>query len=135
MNIVTILLQNIFGGTRTLRFPDCPPTAPHYRGLVEFDPALCDGCGMCAFVCTSSAIKARARKDTYEWSYDPAQCTFCGRCVDVCAPHNLRMQVTRPPTYTMEGALKKSFTVTRKPPTSPKPSTPVATPAKSGTPK
>ncbi len=115
MNIVTLLIENLRDGATTFRYPDCPPTASGYRGLVEFDPMRCDGCGMCAFACTSAAIKGRSRKETYEWSYDPAQCTFCGRCVDVCAPHNLKMQSTRPPVYTVAGSLKRSYTVIRKP--------------------
>jgi formate hydrogenlyase subunit 6/NADH:ubiquinone oxidoreductase subunit I len=121
MNVVTMLLENLLHGTSTFRFPDCPPTCPRYRGLVEFDPLLCDGCGMCSFVCTSAAIKGKNRKEKYEWSYDPGACTFCGRCIDVCAPHNLKMQSQRPPVYTVNGELKKSYTVIRKPPAPPKP--------------
>jgi formate hydrogenlyase subunit 6/NADH:ubiquinone oxidoreductase subunit I len=124
--VLSLLLENLLHGASTFRYPDCPPTAAKYRGLVEFDPAKCDGCGMCSFVCTSSAIVGKARKETYEWSYDAGQCTFCGRCVDVCAPHNLHMQSSRPPIYTESGALKKAFTVIRKPPAPPKPAAKVA---------
>ena len=129
MNVVTLLMENLQHGASTFRFPECPPTCARYRGLVEFDPLKCDGCGMCAFVCTSAAIKGRRRKDTYEWSYDAAQCTFCGRCVDVCAPRNLHMQSTRPPVYTTSGALKCAYTVLRKPPA---PAAPPATPSPAG---
>jgi formate hydrogenlyase subunit 6/NADH:ubiquinone oxidoreductase subunit I len=121
MNIVNVLLENLLHGTSTFRFPDCPTPAPRFRGLVEYDPSLCDGCGMCSFVCTSAAIKGLARKDDYDWSYDPGQCTFCGRCVDICPPHNLKMQSVRPPVYLVSGALKKSYTIKRKPPAPPKP--------------
>ncbi len=79
MNIVNLLVQNFFHGPVTVRFPERPPTAPGYRGLVEFDPSKCTGCGTCAYACTSAAIKFRGRRDTYSWSYDAAQCTFCGR--------------------------------------------------------
>jgi len=131
MNVVNLLLENVSHGSSTFRFPDSPPICARFRGLVEYDPSKCDGCGMCAFVCTSSAIKGRATKDTYEWSYDPGQCTFCGRCVDVCAPHNLHMQESRPPIYTVSSALKISHTIARKPPGQPKPAP--STPAASGT--
>jgi formate hydrogenlyase subunit 6/NADH:ubiquinone oxidoreductase subunit I len=126
MNVVNLLLENVSHGASTFRFPDSPPICARFRGLVEYDPSKCDGCGMCAFVCTSSAIKGRAGKDKagkeiYDWSYDPGQCTFCGRCVDVCAPHNLHMQESRPPIYTVSGALKIAYTIARKPPGQPKP--------------
>lgn len=129
MNVVNLLLENVSHGTSTFRFPDCPPICARFRGLVEYDPSKCDGCGMCAFACTSSAIKCKASKDTYEWSYDPGQCTFCGRCAHVCAPHNLHMQAARPPIYTVSSALKISYTIARKPPGQPKPAstTPTAT--------
>jgi len=134
MNVVTLLLENLVHGTSTFHFPDFPPTCPRFRGLVEYDPSLCDGCGMCSFVCTSSAIKGRSHKDTYDWSYDPGQCTFCGRCVDICPPHNLKQQPSRPPVYTVREELKKSYTIKRKPPTPPKPAAPAEPAAASATP-
>ncbi|HVN20746.1 MAG TPA: 4Fe-4S binding protein [Dongiaceae bacterium] len=132
MNVVTLLLENLKHGSSTFRFPDSPPTCARFRGLVEYDPEKCDGCGMCSFACTSGAIKGRAGKDKngkeiYAWSYDPGQCTFCGRCVEVCAPHNLHMQESRPPIYTVSGALKISYTIARRPPGQPQPAANTAT--------
>jgi len=116
MNIVKMLVENLRLGPVTLRFPDTAPVAPRYRGMVEFDPALCTGCATCAFVCTSAAIKFRSRRDTYNWSYDAGQCTFCGRCADGCEAHAVTMQATPPPPYFESGQLKIEHTLPRKKP-------------------
>ncbi len=130
MNALALLLDNLRRGTRTLRFPARAAEPPAFRGLVQMDRDRCQGCGMCAFVCTSSAIVFRAKPTTYEWSYDAGQCTFCGRCVDACASAALTQQAARPPVYTAQGALKVELSLPRKPP----PGAPPAPAAKGGTP-
>jgi formate hydrogenlyase subunit 6/NADH:ubiquinone oxidoreductase subunit I len=116
MNVLSMLVENLFHGPVTLRYPVAPPIAPGYRGLVEFHPDLCTGCATCAFVCTSAAIKFKSRRDSYEWSYDAGQCTFCGRCVDNCEAHAVTMECAPPPLYLTSGALKHSHTLARKKP-------------------
>ena len=116
MNIVSMLVENLLRGPVTLLFPERPPLAPRYRGLVEFDPSLCTGCATCAFVCTSAGIKFKSRRDTYEWTYDGGQCTFCGRCVDGCEAKAITMQSCAPPIYATTGELKHSHTLPRKKP-------------------
>ncbi|HET6438998.1 MAG TPA: 4Fe-4S dicluster domain-containing protein [Anaeromyxobacter sp.] len=116
MNAFEFLLENLRRGSVTLRFPARAPEPLGYRGLVEMDRDRCQGCGMCAFVCTSSSIRFEARTATYDWSYDAARCTFCGRCVDGCASQAISMQHSRPPVYTREGALRVALTLPRKPP-------------------
>jgi len=116
MNIFGLLLENLRKGPVTLRFPAVVPVAPRYRGLVEFDPAICTGCATCAFVCTSAGIKFKSRRDTYEWSYDAGQCTFCGRCADGCEARAITMQASAPPSYAAPGELKRAHTIPRKKP-------------------
>jgi len=116
MNAIALLLDNLRRGTVTFRFPARAPEPAGYRGLVEMDRDKCQGCGMCAFVCTSSAIQFEAKATTYDWSYDAAKCTFCGRCVDGCASQAVSMQHSRPPVYTHDGALRVALTLPRKPP-------------------
>jgi formate hydrogenlyase subunit 6 len=134
MNALSLLLENLSRGALTLRFPARPPAPDRYRGLVQFDPEACQGCGMCAFVCTSGSIVYRPRPKVYEWAYEPGACTFCGRCVESCVSHAITMQPTRPPIYTQAGALKTSYQVPRRPPpgTAPPPPAPPAAPG--GTP-
>ncbi len=116
MNALALLVENLRRGALTLRFPARPPEPPAYRGLVQMERDRCQGCGMCAFVCTSSAIRFQAKATSYDWSYDAGQCTFCGRCVDGCASQAISMQPSRPPVYTDPGALKVALSLPRKPP-------------------
>ena len=126
MNILTMLWKNLWGGSRTLLFPERPQVSEHYRGLVRFDPTLCSGCAICRMRCTARAIEFKTGKGEFTWSYDPGHCTFCGRCVEGCKEHALSQDSECPPIYLTIGELKKSYTVARKPP-APRP-VPVATP-------
>jgi formate hydrogenlyase subunit 6/NADH:ubiquinone oxidoreductase subunit I len=116
MNALALLVDNLRRGAQTLRLPARAPEPPAYRGLVQMDGGKCQVCGMCAFVCASSAIRFQARPTSYDWSYDAGQCTFCGRCVDGCASQAISMQASRPPVYTQPGSLKVALSLPRKPP-------------------
>ncbi|MGD0859234.1 MAG: 4Fe-4S binding protein [Terracidiphilus sp.] len=126
MNILTMLWNNLRGGSRTMLFPARPKVSKGYRGLVRFDPALCSGCAICKFRCTARAIDFKSGKGTFTWSYDPGQCTFCGRCVEGCKTHALSQDAECPPVYVTIGALKQSYTVARKPAPKPAPAAPPA---------
>ena len=119
MNILTMLWNNLRGGSRTMLFPARPKETKGVRGLVRFDPALCTGCASCKMRCTSRAIEFKTGKGIFTWSYDPGQCTFCGRCVEGCKTHALSQDAECPPVYTTIGELKQSYDVVRKP--TPKP--------------
>jgi formate hydrogenlyase subunit 6/NADH:ubiquinone oxidoreductase subunit I len=125
MKILTMLFKNLLSGPRTLFFPARPPVTERFRGLVQFDAALCTGCAVCRFRCTSRAIEFKAGKGEFTWSYNPGQCTFCGRCVEGCADHALKegrldhaltQAEETPPIYLVPDELKKSYTVARRPP-------------------
>jgi len=137
MNILTMLWNNLRGGSRTMLFPARPKVSKGYRGLVRFDPALCSGCAICKFRCTARAIDFKSGKGTFTWSYDPGQCTFCGRCVEGCKDHALSQESACPPIYLTVGELKKSYTVARKAPVrpavTPKPAAPATEPVSGGT--
>jgi formate hydrogenlyase subunit 6/NADH:ubiquinone oxidoreductase subunit I len=138
MNILTMLWKNLRRGYQTLLFPARPKVTARFRGLVEFDPVLCTGCGICKMRCTSRAIDIKPGKGEFMWSYNPGQCTFCGRCVEGCtehalkeghAEHALSQQEDTPPIYTTQGELKTAYTVARRPPVRKPAATPAATPA------
>ena len=114
MCILTMLWKNLWGGPRTLLFPERPKVTQRFRGLVQFDPELCTGCAICKFRCTSRAIDFKGGKGEFTWSYNPGQCTFCGRCVEGCKDHALSQEPAPPPIYTSSGELRKSYTVARK---------------------
>ena len=120
MNMLTMLLKSLLNRSVTVRFPARPAVSQNYRGRVLFDPALCSGCSMCAFRCTSRAITFRATKTEYKWSSDAGQCTFCGRCAERCDSHALSMEQACPPVYLASGGLKCNYTMQRNPP-APKP--------------
>jgi len=119
MNILTMMWKNLWGGSRTTLFPNRPAVSANYRGLVQFDPALCSGCAICKMRCTAKAIEFKAGKGEFTWSYEPGQCTFCGRCVEGCKEHALSQDSECPPIYLTVGELKKSYTVARKAPVKP----------------
>jgi hydrogenase-4 component H len=87
-------LSNLVRGPVTTKFPGeahVPPAA--FRGKPQFDEAGCVGCGSCAEVCPSSAIRvtdprpgAPGRKRglvrKIELRYDI--CNFCGLCQARC---------------------------------------------------
>ncbi|MFZ0339763.1 MAG: 4Fe-4S dicluster domain-containing protein [Terracidiphilus sp.] len=135
MNILTMLWKNLRRGYQTLLFPARPKVTARFRGLVQFEPEYCTGCGICKIRCTSRAIDIKPGKGEFTWSYNPGQCTFCGRCVEGCVEHALKedriqhalkQQQDTPPIYLTQGELKKSYTVARRPP-APKPAAAPAT--------
>ncbi len=128
MNILAMLWKNLWGGPRTVLFPQRPVVTERFRGRVRFDPALCTGCAICRFRCTARTIEFRAGKGEFYWSYDPGHCTFCGRCVEGCKAHALSQDAACPPVYLTIGALKQSYTVVRKL-SAPKPAPAVAPPS------
>ena len=59
--------------------------ADRFRGMLEFEAALCVGCRLCERVCPSNAIKIEtAAEKQYRAVVHLDKCIFCGLCVDTC---------------------------------------------------
>ena len=129
MKILTMMWNNLRRGYQTLLFPARPEISHRFRGQVQFDPALCIGCAICRFRCTSSAIEFKTGKEEFTWSYNPGQCTFCGRCVEGCKDYALSQEPGSPLLYLTAGDLTRSYTLQRK---TPPPKSPAATPVEAG---
>lgn len=50
---------------------------------VDFDHALCDGCGMCAKVCPADSIVMEGKRPLMR-PHPDNQCIYCGCCSAVC---------------------------------------------------
>jgi len=103
--ILKIIAANVAGGPATVALPGSVPAPAFFRGAVTLNPAKCIACGMCSYVCVSSAITGSEMKNAYEWDYEPGRCTFCARCVERCPGHALSMAQEAARSYEHPGEL------------------------------
>jgi NADH-quinone oxidoreductase subunit F/NADP-reducing hydrogenase subunit HndC len=61
----------------------CPAKVCRKLITYRIDPVLCNGCGACVRVCSSTAILGEKKK---LHTIDDARCTKCGSCLEVCQP-------------------------------------------------
>lgn len=74
----------------TSRYPFEPRVPlPGSRGQIEFDPAACTYCTVCAKKCPTRAIAVKRPAKT--WSIDRLLCINCGFCVESCPRHCLEL--------------------------------------------
>jgi formate hydrogenlyase subunit 6/NADH:ubiquinone oxidoreductase subunit I len=111
MKIFSILSKNLRVRPITLRFPGEVPYPKEFRGPVKIQTEKCIGCGMCAYVCVSGAIRVIDHEDHCEWAYSPGRCTFCGQCAAVCPVQALRMEDWSAPSYFRAEALDEMYRV------------------------
>jgi formate hydrogenlyase subunit 6/NADH:ubiquinone oxidoreductase subunit I len=111
MSIFPVLIKNLRTKPVTLRLPDEAPHPKDFRGPVKIEVEKCIGCGMCAYVCVSYAVRVTENENSCEWQYLPGRCTFCGRCAAVCPGRALRMEGGSVPAYLSAGELDETHRV------------------------
>jgi ferredoxin len=98
MGIWSILSRNAIQGSRTRHPSDDVPFPEGFRGALRHTQEQCAGCGICAYVCSPTAIRLEASdRDSTVWHYFAGQCTFCGRCVEYCPTDALDFDRNGPP--------------------------------------
>lgn len=104
-DILRVIGQNAVSAPATVRLPGSVPAPAGFRGRVLMDPSRCLACGVCAYVCVSSAISGREVDGGYAWAYEPGRCAFCARCAERCPGRALSMEGSAAPAYTRPGEL------------------------------
>jgi formate hydrogenlyase subunit 6/NADH:ubiquinone oxidoreductase subunit I len=64
------------------------------RSYLEWDPEVCNGCGLCAIDCPAEAIQITVidrKAKRFVMSYHVDRCLFCAQCVVSCRQGSLRM--------------------------------------------
>lgn len=87
-----------------------PPVVERLRGLLQWDPAGCTGCGLCAIDCPSAALQLTMldrKEKRFYLTYHIDRCLFCGQCVLSCRQGCLRMANDR---WELAGLEKDHFT-------------------------
>lgn len=107
MSVRSILIKNLSKKPQTVRIPDEVPRPKKFRGPVKIDVEKCIGCGICAYVCVSYAVRLTEREGGCEWQYLPGKCTFCGLCAMVCPANALRNENGGVPAYSQAEELNE----------------------------
>jgi len=107
MKIFQILTKNFLNKPVTLRFPKEVPEPKDYRGPVKINEKKCVCCGICGYVCISSAVIVKQHDDNCEWEYRPGRCTFCGKCADSCPGDALSMDAKSAALYSRPDELNE----------------------------
>jgi hydrogenase-4 component H len=98
MGIWNILSRNAVQGSRTRRPSDDVPFPEGFRGTLRHILEQCSGCGVCAYVCSPTAVSLVASgPGSTVWTYFAGKCTFCGRCVEYCPTEALDLDRSAPP--------------------------------------
>jgi formate hydrogenlyase subunit 6/NADH:ubiquinone oxidoreductase subunit I len=85
-------LRQLFKKPATLEYPYKKSTLPRdFRGRPIWDINKCVGCGLCVYVCPSSAIEMVGKGLKAEIKHYVDRCMFCGQCEETCPKNAIRM--------------------------------------------
>ena len=85
MNMLAIVLGNLFRAARSRLPTDASPVPATFRGALTHDARRCTGCGTCAFVCAPKAIRFEEDPGkSITWQFTIGRCSFCGLCQQNC---------------------------------------------------
>ncbi len=76
------------------------------RNDLQFNPASCSSCGLCAFVCPTGAISTGESEAGYHRIFDLASCVFCGMCEVACPTQAIKLSSHQPVTQNQLPSLK-----------------------------
>lgn len=86
-NLLFELVDALFSRPETVQYPYSPVILPEgFRGLIEFDPESCIGCGLCVRDCPANALELiRESREVYRLRYFSTRCAYCGQCQSTCS--------------------------------------------------
>ncbi len=61
----------------------------YQTNTLQYDPALCTGCGVCVDVCPHAAFEMKGKRAEL---VNPRACMECGACQLNCPPHAIRVE-------------------------------------------
>lgn len=80
--------SSLFRRPATERYPFERREAPErLRGLLQWNPEKCTGCGLCAQDCPAGALEVTVldkQAKRFVITYHVDRCTFCAQCVHSC---------------------------------------------------
>lgn len=62
-----------------------------YRGPPRISMDRCDGCGACAALCPTKALRILDKNKIRRIEFSPAYCIFCGRCSEICPENAIKL--------------------------------------------
>lgn len=104
------VIRSLFRRPATRLYPVERKEAPQrMRGLLQYDPEACVGCGLCCKECPADALELITldkKEKRFVIRYDLGRCTFCGQCVASCRFNCLDMPATN---WELAGFSKDGF--------------------------
>jgi len=86
----------------TLKFTH--PYSPFAK--LRLEEGLCNGCGICARSCPTSALYLEERSNNVRLIYNPSLCWACGKCAEICPQKALQIERITDPLWLNQGTME-----------------------------